>query len=387
MLVGQGVSSVGDGMWFTIWVIYLTRVIGFPVVEVGIVTVVGGIAGIVLSYPCGMAADRFGARSTFVFLVAVRSVAMLAFCFVTDFVGLLVVAVCFMGTQSGAAGVRTSMVYRMFDEPDRLAVLAQTRVVQHIAYAVGAGLGAVILAADQFYYAALVLNAFTFAVLAVLSMALPRDTPPQAKPRARGALRDPSYVAVMLTTAIPALCWAMLSTGIPLWILSRTAAPGWLSAVIVLNSSVVIACLQVPVTARASSVRWSGRAAALAAVLLAVSCLLFASAAGFGTGLAVAVLVLAGLVNVAGELYFVAARWGLALGLMDGRHAGRYQGVAAATEALVMAVGPGIVAAAVTAPGISGWLVLAGVFTATAAATPPLVSWARRSRSTSDAVR
>ncbi|HZG92310.1 MAG TPA: hypothetical protein VEZ42_19050, partial [Pseudonocardia sp.] len=45
LLAGRGVSAVGDGLWFTIWALYLTRVLGMSALDVGLGMALAGAAG------------------------------------------------------------------------------------------------------------------------------------------------------------------------------------------------------------------------------------------------------------------------------------------------------------------------------------------------------
>ncbi|MGH3830748.1 MAG: MFS transporter [Pseudonocardiaceae bacterium] len=384
LLTGQAVSSVGDGIWISTWIIFLTAIAGYPAATVGLVVSSAGIVGVGVAYPLGAAADRFGARNILVAVNVVRGLAMLAFCVIHTTISLLIVAVVFFGTQSGGAGVRNGLVCKLFAGDELMAVLARVRVVQHIGYAGGAGLGAGVLALDRpgVFLLSLVVNGVTFFVLAVLAATLPADpAEPAFTGRASGdvaALRDHPYNVVMLVTALPALCWALLTIGIPLWVRNATTAPTWLSGLIVFLSSFCIAAFQLGVTKTAAGIGRASRAAVVSGAALAACCLLLATARWPGAAVASLIVVLAGLVHITGELYFVAARWGLSLALMNPQQTGKYQGAAAASEAAVQAVGPAVVIGIVGAPGITGWLSLAAVFAVVGLVTPPLAQWAAR---------
>jgi MFS family permease len=383
LLIGQGVSSTGDGLWFSTWIIYLTSVAGYSPAVVGATVGIAGVVGIVAAYPLGAAADHFGARNTLVVVCVVRGVAALAFCFVDSLASLLVVAIMFFGTHSGGNGVRTTMVCALFASSEHMAVLGRVRVVQHIGYAVGAGLGAGVLALDRpaVFLASLVVNAVTFVVLAALTASMPGDPPRRREPAAvgaRGALRNHPFNVVMLVTALFALCWPLLTTGIPLWLRHATAAPTWLAAVVMVIGSVCVALFQVRVNSRAVGVPRAARAAVVSGLALGLCCLLLAVARWPGPVVASVLTLVAGFAHVFGELYFVAARWGLSVALMDPGQVGRYQGSAAASEAAVQAVGPAVVTLVVTAPGVSGWIALAVVFVGAGMATRLLAPWARR---------
>ena len=107
-----------------------------------------------------------------------------------------------------------------------------------------------------------------------------------------------------------ALCWGMLSSGVPLWIVFHTHAPRSIAAIIVLVNSLAIAAFQVRVSSGITSPLKAARGAIWSGGALAASCLLFAVTNDQGGVGAVAILLAAGALSVIGELLFVAASWG-----------------------------------------------------------------------------
>jgi MFS family permease len=383
LLWGRAVSAVGDGLWFTIWALYFTRVLGVPAVTVGVAMAVAGAAGMAAAAPIGALADRYDPRRLLVVLVLVRAAAMGAYLLVGGGPAFFVVTVVFVALANGGTAVRTVLVAALVSEPAaRVRALAGQRVAQHAGYAAGAGLGALVLALDDpgVYRLAVVLNAVTFLALALLTPAVPRRPPTGRSRGLRAVLSDRPYCAVVGVTAVLSLCWAMLSTGLPLWISGHTRLPVALSGAVVVLSSIGIAVLQVPAGRLARTPRQAARTAAAAGVVLAAACLLLATTTGAGGPLAAAVVIGVGVLHLAGEVGYVAASWALSLGLMREADKGAYQGAAEAATATVQMVGPGLFTLALTVPGPTGWLLVAPVFLAAGLAVPPLTRWAVRSR-------
>jgi MFS family permease len=381
---GRGVSALGDGMWFTIWAVYFTHVRGLPAAVVGAVMAVGAACGMAAAVPLGALADRRGPRTVLVAVTAVRALAMAGYLIGGGPWWFLVVTVLFVAPANGGSAARTALVAALVREhAGRMRALAQQRVAQHVGYAAGAGLGALVLAADRppVYQAAIAGNVVTFVVLVAITATVP--APPAAavadRPPARRVLRDLPYVSVVGATAVLSLCWAMLSTGLPLWIAGHTALPLALSGVVVVISSVGIAALQVPATRLARTPSAAARTAVRAGAALAASCALLAATAGAAGAWAVGLIVVAALLHLAGELGFVSAGWGLSVGLMPEDAKGAYQGLAESTTAAVQIVGPGFFALALGA-GPAGWLLAAALFVAAAAPVPALTRWAMRTR-------
>jgi MFS family permease len=377
LLAAQAVIGFGDGLWFTIWAIFFTRIQGIPAEQMGLAVGLGGAAGLLAATPAGVLADRRGPREVLAVVIALRGLVMTAYLLVDGFWSLLLVTGLFAAAQSSGAGLRVTLVYGLMPPEQQLRVLAQSRVVQHIAYAVGAGAAGLVLAAGSraAFVVAVLVNAASFAVTAAITMLVPKVAPVPKERRQAGtkALRDLPYLVIMASTALLSLCWAMLSSGLPLWIANDTAAPLWTAAVAVVISSAAIALFQVRVTRQASGIDGAVRATRISAVALAACCAVFASASWpTAPAAAITVVVLGVGLHVVGELYYVSSRWGLSLGLMGRDAEGQYQGVAASTEAAAIALGPALVTTLVTGLASTGWMLLGALLLLAVAPTGPL---------------
>lgn len=386
LITAHGITGIGDGLWFTLWALYLTTIQDMPVATMGLAMGIGSVLGLSTATPLGALADRYGARGVLVLLQTGRALAVVGFLWVNTFVSLLLAAALLVATQSASAGVRTTVVYKLVDADMRLRVLAQSRVVQHIAYAGGAGLGALVLAADTrfAYQAAIAVTALALLV----SGAIARQVPPVvAVPIDRRAgmataLRDLPFLGVMLASAPLTLCWAMLSTGIPVWVHDNTTAPLWTSAFAVVISSLAIAFLQVRFSEAVRTTVNAVRATRWSGLALALACLLFAAGAWpTQPALAFVVLTAGVLFHAVGELYFVAARWSLSLRLMATDAEGQYQGLAATTEAAVSAIGPAVITSLLVWGAATGWILIGVLVLGPVLPMTALVRAALRSRS------
>ncbi|GIG87153.1 MFS transporter [Plantactinospora endophytica] len=387
LLWGRGVSALGDGMWFTIWALYLTGIVGISAGTVGIGMAVAAAFGLAAAVPLGALADRHDPRRVLVVIAVVRTAAMAGYLLVDGVWSFLVVTVAFVALANGGSAVRTALVAALVrDNRARVRELARQRVAQHVGYAAGAGLGAAVLAVDRpvGYTVAIAANAVTFAVFAVVTATVPgrRVHGPTRPVRAnvRAAVGDLPYVGVTAAVALLSLCWAMLSTGLPLWISQSTRLPLVLSGIVVVISSVGIAAGQVPATRLARTPAAATRTAVCSGVALAVSCLLLASTSGGAGPVAVTVVVVAALAHLAGELGYVASSWALSLGLAREQALGAYQGLAEAATATVQIFGPALFTLAVGGHGTVGWLVVAAIFLLAASLLPTLVRRALRNR-------
>jgi hypothetical protein len=97
-------------------------------------------------------------------------------------------------------------------------------------------------------------------------------------------------------------------------------------------------------------------------------------------GLAVALLVVASLVHVAGELAQASASFLLGFELPPEEAMGQYQGVWGMSFSISSFLAPTVLALLPLALGLLGWLLLGGILLAAALATGPTVGWAVRSK-------
>jgi hypothetical protein len=381
LAAGTLISSVGTGAWYTSWALFLTRSIGLTPAQVGLGMTVAGLLALLAATPLGRLADRLGAREVYAALLAVQAVASLAYLRVGGVAAFVAVACLAEVARNGAGGARNALVLSLSPAGDELAALGSLRAISHVGWAIGAVGGAVIIGVDSRpgYVTLVLLNAASYAAYALLVASVPRARVSGAR-RRLGVVRDRPYMTLAALMGVLAICWAMLSSGLPLWVALHTDAPRSISAVIVVVNSVAIAALQVRVSRGIASPLGAARGAVLSGSALAASCLLFAlSAGGSGAGV-VALLLVAGGVHVAGELLFVASSWGLSVPLMPPEAPGEYQGVFATGEATALMAAPALMTTLVADWGQPGWLVLAAIFLVPALAAIPVTRWALATR-------
>jgi hypothetical protein len=233
------------------------------------------------------------------------------------------------------------------------------------------------------YVALLALDGLTYLVYAAIVRTVPAAPPVPREPGAAQpsrVLRDGPYLTLAAICGVLTLCWGMLSSAVPLWVVRATDAPRAVAAAIVLINAVAIALLQVRVARDVTSPERAARAAAWSGIALAASCLLFAAASGLGATAATVVLVAGGLVHVAGELLYVAAAWGLSVPLMPEDARGEYQGAFATAKATALTTAPLLMTAGVVANGRAGWVALGALFVVATAPTGAVVRRALRRR-------
>ncbi|HJS92815.1 MAG TPA: MFS transporter [Solirubrobacteraceae bacterium] len=382
LAAGTLISAIGNGAWYTSWAIFLTRWIGLSPAAVGVGMTVAGACGVAAATPLGWIADRVGAREMFAGLLALQGLSAASYALVHGTASFLVVSCLAQVAGSGTGGPRNALVLGLSDHDARLEVLGRLRAISHVGWALGAIVGGGVLAIDSEagYLALVALNGATYLVYALLVCSVPRVEVPVRARRGLRVVRDAPYMSLAGLMGVLALCWAMLSSGLPLWVTLHTHAPRSISAVVVLISSVGIAAFQVRVSRGITAPRAAATGTLLSGCALAASCLLFAlTAGGGGVGVIVLMVAAAGL-HLAGELLFVASSWGLSVPLMPPDAPGEYQGVFATGEAVALMAAPALMTTLIAGWGQPGWFALAMIFLVPAVATVPVTEWAMRTR-------
>lgn len=384
MVWGGWTSATGSGLWFTIWALYLTERVGLSDTQAGVALSVAGAVGFLSPAPMGRLADRRGPREVYAALLAAEGVIVSGFLFCHSLISVVLVASATAACDQGKTGVRAALITQLAPDGKRVEALACLRACAHAGDAIGAGLGAVVIGVGSgpVYAAAILFNAISYLIYAAALRHVPH-VPPRATGRRRlrlAAFRDAPFVSLAAICGVLTLCWGLMSAGLPLWIAGHTHAPHALAGVIVLMSSVAIAGLQVRFSRAATTARAGAQIALRSGLALGVCCALIAVAAGPSALPATLLLLAAATAHILGELWFVAASWGLSVPLMPPDRPAEYQGVFAAGEALAIMLAPALMTAIVVPGGPNAWLLLGLSFALVGATARPATDWALRTR-------
>jgi MFS family permease len=384
MAVGAWTSAIGSGLWFTIWALYLTERVKLTGAQAGIALSIAGAVGFLTPAPFGRLADRRGPREVYAALLGAEGIAVSGFLVCHSFAAVVLVASATAACDQGKTGVRTALVTQLAPGEQRVGALASLRACSHAGDALGAGLGAVVigLGSGDAYVAAIVFNAVSYLAYAGALRRVPHVPPCAATPQRTRltAVRDVPFLTVAGICGFLTLCWGLMSAGVPLWIAGHTQAPHAFAGVIILISSVAIAGLQVTFSRNVGTPQAAARAAVRSGISLAACCVLIALSAGPDALGATGLLLCAAVAHIAGELWFVAASYGLSVPLMRADRPAEYQGIFAAGEALAIMLSPALMTALIVPGGPGAWLALALTFALAGAGALPATRWAVRTR-------
>lgn len=385
LAAAQLCNSVGDGAYYVCSALFFTRVVGLSPAQIGIGLTLAWAIGSVAGVPLGALADRRGPRGTSVVLAVATAASVSSFLFVRSFWAFLAAVVVYATAQCGLAAARQALLAGLVTPEERTGVLAHLQAVLNAGLAVGAALGGLALGVgtERAYLAVFVLDAMAFLLCAALLLRLPAVAP--VPDRAAGeprlaVLRDRPYALVTLLNAVLLLRMPLLSLAIPLWIVERTHAPGWLvSALFVLNT-VAVMLFQVRTARPVTDLDSAGRAVRVSGLVVAASCAVFALSALPRAGWAAAALLVAGAVlQVDAEMRQSAGSWQIGFELAPAERIGQYQGFFGTGVPVARTLGPLVLTSLILLWGIPGWLLLGAVLLAASYGMGPAVRLARAS--------
>lgn len=369
-------SSLSNGVFYTVSVLFFTRIVGFGATEVGAGLTVAGGAGVIAAFAAGHLADRVGAGIVLAASTATQGLALIAYTAAASITVFVVIASVAVAARAAQATARAAVLAQAFTGPERVLVRARLGVVINVFIGVGTVTAGLVLLLDT-------RTAYTTAMLAAGTLVLAAtwpllsiqrrlwkppltesfdDTPASTPAIADSSpLRDHRYLLVNALTMVLAMHAGLLTVGVPLWITTRTAAPPVTVALLMVANTVLVVAMQVPFARKVHNVRSAARSAAGAGVLLALACLVYATSSNAPAVAAVLLLLAAVTVHTFGEIAAEVGSWGLAFDLAPPRASGAYQAVNQTSVALGAMLAPIITITAVD-NGTLGWIALAAIF-------------------------
>ncbi len=378
------INMAGSGVFMVSAALFYTRVVGLSVARVGVGMGVAATIGLLAGIPIGHLADRRGPREVYRLTLLAQAIAMAALVLVRSF-GFFVLVVTITQLAISASAAARAPIVRGFGGPDLTRFRAYLRSVANLAGCLGGiAAGFAIQLNTRSAYEVLVLgNALSYAICAVAVNWLP-PLPPVPRPAAATgrwiALRDRAYIAVSLLDGIMWIQGTVLVFAVPLWIVDRTQAPGWVvGATVVINTAMVVT-LQVRASRGVSTNAAAARAIRRAGVAFLIGMALIAAAARMPAWIAVVVLAAGIAVHTIGELWHAAGSLELRVRLAPAHAQGQYSGVFGFARGLGNVVAPTALGLLCITWGAPGWLVLGGVFVMIGVAMPYVGRWAERTR-------
>ena len=369
------VNTLGNGLYFAIGALYLTRAAGLSVGQVGVGLTVAGLVGLVTSTPLGTVADRLGPNRAYVGFLILQAITMTALTQVRSFPVYVVIAVVTAVADSGQRGAKGALIAGVSPADQRVRTRAILRVATNVGMAVGMGVAGIVLAVDrrEIYVIALLANAATYLITAgLVRFGMPdvERVTAATGPSALAALRDRPFLAFVALDGVLSMHAAMAQVAIPLWVATATDAPRWLISVLLVINSVAVILLQLRVARGTEHLPGAARAGRRAGVLLAGACVVLALTDVTSGAVTVGLLIVAALIHVLGEMLQSAGGWGISFELAPPGAQGQYQGAYAMGHQVGDLIAPLILTTIAVSWGWPGWLLTATIFLITGTLLP-----------------
>jgi hypothetical protein len=378
-------GSLGFGLYQAGSVLYFVRFVGLPALRVGFGFSVAGAVGLVVGLAAGRFADRLGARRVAIWAAIGKTVPLLFAPWVNDFVQFLVVVTALSVAESAWIVANEALLARVVTGHTRVHLSAVLRSIFNVGLTLGSLAASVALAIDTRAACATLVAAYGIASLleALVCAQMPADLRPDAPAEAvrpGRALHDLPYLGVSLHSSLTTLGDTILVVGLPLWIVSDTAAPPAVAAWLIALNTVLVVCFQVRAARSAATVPGAVRTQEWALAALTGCCAAIGLAGLVPLGVAVTLLVIGVLALTAGEIWGQGARFALRFSLAPPHAQGEYGAVFRLGLLLPRVAGPVLVTAVTSQWRVAGWLALGAVFALAILANRPLAAWAVRTR-------
>ncbi|MFD0883329.1 MFS transporter, partial [Streptosporangium algeriense] len=354
-------GTLGRGIFTTIGVIYLTRSVGIPAVQVGLGLSLAAVFGILAGPLAGRLSDVFGARRITIVSAVCTGLSLAGYLIVDDFVSFLVCASVVVSLECAQNVGRATVIATTIPDETRVHARAYLRSVNNLALAISAAAAGLALHLDtRAAYLGFICAAGVCHLLAgVLGRWIPKA--PTVDDRREGnrwiVFRDRPYMLLTLLNTVLSVHYDVLAVVVPLWIVEFTDAPASIVALLVVINTAMVVLLQVRASRGIDDVRQAGRAQRQAGVYFLFSCGLYAGSVLHVPWASVALLALATVVHTVGELRQAAGAWGISFDLASPDAPGQYQGVYNMSLTAASIIAPGVLTALILGLGLLGWLI------------------------------
>lgn len=392
-------------MFLTVSVLFFTRFAGLAAGSVALGLSVAGLAAMIGAVPLGSLGDRFGHRRVWVLVTVIQAVVFAVYPLVRTFWEFVTLAAVAALAEVGGSPLRAGYLSRIAGQ-QRVRARAYNQAVSSAGWALGALAAGVALGVGTraAYVSLLLADAASFAIAAVILLTLPAAPPArplpaepaddgpagtaaagsgpssrQARPaRPRPVLRDLRYLTVCVLNGLLMTYGAILTVGLPLWIVRRTHAPAWTVAGTFLVSTLLVVTLQVRASRGTDTVPGAARGVRRSGALLLAACLVLAGTRALPAPAAIIVLGAGCVLLTLGEVLQQAGGWSLSYGLAPEDRQGEYLGAFAMGTRIYDSLGPILVTSLILGLGQLGWALLGVMYAGLALGLSAAAHWASR---------
>lgn len=360
------INTFGNGLFMTTGIIYFSLVVGLGAQKVALAFSLSGALSLLLSVPSGHFADRYPPR-----LIASTALVGMGFCafaliFIQNWWLLLTALSLDSIFEVFGQNARMAMIARIGEGEERVRIRAYTRAVTNLGIAFGTVIAGFALAINTpFAYKSMIaLNSVTFFLAAVAYLRVPNVRPSLTNREKFDwtILKDYRYISAMLLSGVMSMHFILQNIAIPVWVVKETNAPRWWVSVIMFVNTIAVVLFQVRMSKGAANAEIGAKQFKKAGFYIAAACLFYGAAKGLNPYAASAVLIIAMLIHVVGELLASTGSWSIAFEMANQDRQGAYQGLWRMGFGGMNVIGPSLVIFFAIGLGQIGWVIMAFIF-------------------------
>ena len=360
------INTFGNGLFMTTGIIYFSLVVGLGAQKVALAFSLSGALSLLLSVPSGHFADRYPPR-----LIASTALVGMGFCafaliFIQNWWLLLTALSLDSIFEVFGQNARMAMIARIGEGEERVRIRAYTRAVTNLGIAFGTVIAGFALAINTpFAYKFMIaLNSVTFFLAAVAYLRVPNVRPSLTNREKFDwtILKDYRYISAMLLSGVMSMHFILQNIAIPVWVVKETNAPRWWVSVIMFVNTIAVVLFQVKMSKGAANAEIGAKQFKKAGFYIAAACLFYGAAKGLNPYAASAVLIIAMLIHVVGELLASTGSWSIAFEMANQDRQGAYQGLWRMGFGGMNVIGPSLVIFFAIGLGQIGWVIMAFIF-------------------------
>lgn len=349
LYIATWIDAVGSGLFFTFYLLYLTKTAGFSLTTAGAVLSVSSAFALASNPIAGSLVDKIGARRMMLASQVICAVGYGGLLFVDGSVPLLVVAstLAVLGERIFWVGF-PSLISIMAPEHERDRWFAFMGMTREAGFGVGGLLAAliVVLAGTDGYRLLVLLNAASFAVAATIIWLRVPDPPTEPAPHDHGGwravLRDRPVMKMAVANTVAVITVLIAALTMPIYVVDDLALPAWLPGFLFVTTTVVLAGGQ------SLGLRWvtgwrRTRVYVLATCFWVAGAVVFALAQVVPGRVLIAYMFFATVVTIGGDLFHAPQTNGLPSALAPAALRGRYLALFSLSWGIGRTVAPGIV--------------------------------------------
>jgi MFS family permease len=388
LLAALGVDNFGSGLFLPVVLLYVTRVVGLPLAVAGSVVALGTLAGLAVPPVAGRLVDGAGPRRVVIGAQLMQALGAVTYLAARGPAAVVAAAVLLAAGQQSFYSALFALIADVAGDGPQDHPYAVAGMVRSACFGLGglAAAGLLSLAGQHAYRLAVLADAVSFLICALLLALLVRDPGPAHQPgqRRRRAVRvaavagsagparvlaDRPFLVLIVAAGLVVLPGDLFLSGMSVYLLTELHTARWLPGALL---ALLTALTSVGATAALRVTRGLRRSTAmvLAAGLYVLWCAASLAALAVPPGWRPAELLAATMLLAAAGLLFASRANALAEAAAPGRVRGRY--LAAFQYAFTV---PGVIAPAVAALfSVAVWLpwLLAGL---SAGLAVPVLGW------------